>query len=459
MANANILELMQYVQQQGEKGTATRKQNALAQLTGDYAAGAAPDYAAIARNGGNPMKFRDDARQQEDALRASLGRDAAMLLAAPPGQREALYQQNLPKYRHFFQAAPPSYTPALDPILAQLAGGEHGKPISLAPGGVLVGPDGREIYRNENFAPQRPFYDPERGIMVYPGQAAGGGGGGTPGIPPQGNSTAVAATAEYMAAHGVPDSAIEAWIAQQPGMTPVAESGARTVQVAPPKPQKPDYEGERLELARQAAARADQAAQEAAAARRRAERGNAPPGYRFNAKDELERIPGAPQAIGKPLPAPVVNKLTKAAGVYDNTDDLLTRFQDNYAGNLVGGSIENFAGRHGAEHIPLVGATPGQAEWWQQYDRQRNVVRNELFGSALTPSEQRAFAAADIDPNMAPDVIRANLNTQKTLISRALDRQSKVWKAQGFNVEAIDAATMPAEAAGAADFSHLWNKP
>ncbi|MDQ3040587.1 MAG: hypothetical protein M3R16_12450, partial [Pseudomonadota bacterium] len=154
--------------------------------------------------------------------------------------------------------------------------------------------------------------------------------------------------------------------------------------------------------------------------------------------------PASQQNGGKALPANVVTKLTKQAGIYDNTETLLGSFNNKYAGNTVGGSAENLIGQLGGERIGL--ATPGQADWWQQYDRQKNEVRNALFGSALTPSEQAAFERADIRPNMAPDKIRANLRMQSKIVSAGLARQSKVWKAQGYNTEAIDAATLPTNA-------------
>lgn len=142
---------------------------------------------------------------------------------------------------------------------------------------------------------------------------------------------------------------------------------------------------------------------------------------------------------GKALPGNIVTQLTEDTEKLNTLTDLAGTFRDDFAGNVVGGGLESFAGRLGGERVGL--ATQGQAEWWQQYDRYKNVIRNELFGSALTPSEQAAFEAADITPNMDPQVVKSNLARQTGLIERVLQRRAAVWEAQGYNPSAVTAAT------------------
>lgn len=151
------------------------------------------------------------------------------------------------------------------------------------------------------------------------------------------------------------------------------------------------------------------------------------------------RTPTAAQttaAQGRPLPANIVTKLSSDSGKLANLGELQRSFQNDFAGSGFGGGAENLAGRLG-----LPGATPGQAEWWQQYDRYKNEVRNELFGASLTEGEQRAFEAADITPNMGPEVLRRNLAKQSEVIQKGLERQARTWGAQGYNREAIREAT------------------
>lgn len=141
---------------------------------------------------------------------------------------------------------------------------------------------------------------------------------------------------------------------------------------------------------------------------------------------------------GKALNQGTVNSMTKDAGKLENLTSLAGMFSDNYAGGValgMGGDIENLSGRLGGP------STPGQAEWWQQYDRLKNEVRNELFGASLTTGEAAAFKSADITPNMDPKVVRENLAMQSSIIQRALERKAKTWAAQGYNKAAIQEAT------------------
>lgn len=150
-------------------------------------------------------------------------------------------------------------------------------------------------------------------------------------------------------------------------------------------------------------------------------------------KPESKDQPG-----GKALLQGTVEKLTKDAGRRDNLVSMSATFKDEFAGNKVGGSTENLLGRMGADKVGL--ATEGQSDWWQRYDKHKNEVRNELFGASLTASEQAAFEAADVTPNMHPDRIRKNLKTQQEIIEKGLRRKGRTWAAQGYNRDAIQEA-------------------
>lgn len=143
---------------------------------------------------------------------------------------------------------------------------------------------------------------------------------------------------------------------------------------------------------------------------------------------------------GKALSAPVVMQLTKDAAKLQNLTGLAASFKDDFAGSPMMGDFENQLGRLGWTG-GMTGATKGQAEWWQQYDRYKNEVRNELFGAALTETEQRAFEQADINPGMSPTVLKTNLEKQRGIIQEGLQRKGRVWAAQGYNPDAIMEAT------------------
>lgn len=122
-------------------------------------------------------------------------------------------------------------------------------------------------------------------------------------------------------------------------------------------------------------------------------------------------------------------------------------FKQDYAGNTFGGDIENWASR------TLPWTSKDQGDWWQRYQQQQNIVRNELFGSALTAPEQKQWERAAINPNMDPKAIERNLTRQNVLLDRALARKYHSYKAGKYNTAQLDALTgaptMSAEEANA----------
>jgi hypothetical protein len=195
------------------------------------------------------------------------------------------------------------------------------------------------------------------------------------------------------------------------------------------------------DAAQAAASRASAANSYASAARTRQSTGN--DALQFALERTGQWNPGGKPSTtsdGKPLSAPTINKLASDADKLANTNALISAFQGDFAGNGTGGDLENLLGRMGWQG-GMTGATPGQADWWQRYDRQKNVVRNELFGAALTPGEEAAFDKADINPNMSAETIRTNLGVQAQTIQQALQRQARTWQAQGYNANALREAT------------------
>jgi hypothetical protein len=96
-----------------------------------------------------------------------------------------------------------------------------------------------------------------------------------------------------------------------------------------------------------------------------------------------------------------------------------------------------------ARNLPELMTSPEAREaatFWQGYDRFKNVVRNDLFGSALTATEQAAFEKADINPGMNPKSIRENLKIQQGLAETALKRKAAALVSEGYRPESISAA-------------------
>ena len=132
------------------------------------------------------------------------------------------------------------------------------------------------------------------------------------------------------------------------------------------------------------------------------------------------------------LSSAAVGDLTEAGQNAQDINRLQTTWSDNYAGYGVGGELANLAGSHipGSQYAD-------QSQWWADYANRRNDLRHSKFGASLTPGEKSEFAKADINPNMQPPVIKANLARQQKILNGAAKRLAKVWIKQGYNADAI----------------------
>jgi hypothetical protein len=170
--------------------------------------------------------------------------------------------------------------------------------------------------------------------------------------------------------------------------------------------------------------------------------GKPPAGYRYTPEGDLTFIPGGPAdpAHVKPRQFSVtdVTKLSEEGTKFGSLTQSADTFKDNFAGYYSDavGDIAMAAGRKG-----LTGKeTQEAASWWQGYERMRNVVRHELYGSALTPQEKETFERADITPGMKPELVRTNLKTQTGIIQNGLRRKANALIQSGYDPGAISAA-------------------
>lgn len=110
-------------------------------------------------------------------------------------------------------------------------------------------------------------------------------------------------------------------------------------------------------------------------------------------------------------------------------------FQDDYGGfgSAWVGNTANLIARN----------TPGEsprADWWARYYEQANVIRNQLFGSALTRTEAEAFERQSINPGMTGEMIRSRLREQANAARRAAYRLAQSYIEEGYNRRAVEAA-------------------
>ncbi len=138
----------------------------------------------------------------------------------------------------------------------------------------------------------------------------------------------------------------------------------------------------------------------------------------------------------RPLPNATVKDLGEFGSAVEDMRRLTEGFNDGYSGYKTSwaGDITNSMGRN------LGMGFGDQAAWWQDYQSRKNVVRNKLFGSALTASEKPEFEAADINPGMTPEAIKTNLARQQMIARRAARKLATAYAKQGYSQEGIEAA-------------------
>jgi hypothetical protein len=138
----------------------------------------------------------------------------------------------------------------------------------------------------------------------------------------------------------------------------------------------------------------------------------------------------------KDLPFGVVKELGERGGTYGDFVRLTDGFNDSFGGyrSETVGDVANLAARNLG-----IGNKEG-ATWWQDYQGRKNLVRNQLFGSALTATEKAEFDKANINPGMTPDAIRKNLELQKAATQKAAAKMAGAYAKMGYSAEQIEAA-------------------
>lgn len=137
-----------------------------------------------------------------------------------------------------------------------------------------------------------------------------------------------------------------------------------------------------------------------------------------------------------------LGKLRAEGSTFATVRRLGETFRDAYSmpGGIVAGDVRNWIGRT----LPEGATTPvarEAAQWWQDYKRNSELLeRHELFGAALTGTEQAQWRQADINPNMEPGAIRRNLETRKTILEGGLRRYANALIQAGYDPAPIAAA-------------------
>ncbi len=183
------------------------------------------------------------------------------------------------------------------------------------------------------------------------------------------------------------------------------------------------------------------------------EGGKMPAGFQAGPNGGLQPTPGGPEDPdylrrktdatdkGRPMSITDITKLTEEGQKFSDLGRFTDTFKPEFAGygSTAVGNMANIAGRHLPESVVGKSMAEGST-WWQGYDKYKNVVRHDLYGSALTAPETAAFERADITPGMTPDQIQKNLTLQKEIVTNGLKRKASAMISQGYKADVIGKA-------------------
>jgi hypothetical protein len=130
----------------------------------------------------------------------------------------------------------------------------------------------------------------------------------------------------------------------------------------------------------------------------------------------------------KPVQKGAMATLTDLGDQAAQLHNITSTFDDSYFGygTGLGGRVNNAI----TEYTGI--GDKNRVEWWKSYDMMNNIVRHNLFGSALTRNEQALWDRATVNPGTTPDVARKRLDTQWNLLQKALSRNAR-GVAAGYN--------------------------
>lgn len=159
-------------------------------------------------------------------------------------------------------------------------------------------------------------------------------------------------------------------------------------------------------------------------------------------RQQLADLKASTANKGRVLPGSEVRGLSEKEGVASAFSNLVTSFKDAYGGSPTLAKTQNVLGKY--QPLGIGRRYEDQANWWQNYNEQKNAIRHSLFGSALTAAEQQAFDAANIVEGMEASQIRERLKQQAKMAARAYNKLLANFGSAGYDVDAFQNVAEPA---------------
>lgn len=139
---------------------------------------------------------------------------------------------------------------------------------------------------------------------------------------------------------------------------------------------------------------------------------------------------------GKPIPTPLITKLTDHANLANNAEKFASDFKDSYAGFVFdsAGNLVNQIGKR-------IGDETNRLQWWQAYELHQSRIRLELYGTAFTKAEKEIWDRSTVTPGMKPSEVKKNLAARQKVEVDAVNRLMNGIAAGGYNKKQIEAFT------------------
>lgn len=145
-------------------------------------------------------------------------------------------------------------------------------------------------------------------------------------------------------------------------------------------------------------------------------------------------IVASPQGKTRPMSDGSAKAFEDQVAIYGALKSAVNGFRPEYAGNTITGGMENV----GQSLNSSIG-TPGQRDWWSAFRTSDNLIRNDLFGAALTDTEKKAYEETTISERMDPVIVEQNLSRRAEIIRKAMARRTDFMKKNRVDPDAVDA--------------------
>lgn len=138
---------------------------------------------------------------------------------------------------------------------------------------------------------------------------------------------------------------------------------------------------------------------------------------------------------GKQLTVPLLEDFEKKGGAVEQMTSLRSSFKPEYAGKFP---------KLGEIQLALANKFPQSDEdrefalWWKGYQDRINVIRNDLFGSALTDPERIEFEKAMVKLDTDPKLVIQYLEKAENLAKKKFRSQQTIVEKQGWNISGVE---------------------